>query len=191
MIPVPLSRAPCPPCPTLPVPDPHCTPTERLRGGDAHGLPPALHQRGRAGWGRETGKGQGGSLGQAGPLALRACVARTVGSVPSPSCLCRLPPADMLSLQSQEEVHKKIQHPEVSQDPGASYPLGRGMGTGSVGGGGRWAIAGSPLSLGSLMGPSRPEALLRGQDTKQQTHHLRQLPAEGPGPPGICLAELQ
>lgn len=175
----------------LPVPDLHCTPTERLRGGDAHGLPPALHQRGRAGWGRETGTGQGGSLGQAGPLALRACVARTVGSVPSPSCLCRLPPADMLSLQSQEEVHKKIQHPEVPQDPGASYPLGRGMGTEGVVGGRQMGYCRLPFVPWLLDGTLRPEALLRGQDTKQQTHHLRQLPAEGPGPPRIRLAELQ
>ncbi|XP_043357009.1 ubiquitin carboxyl-terminal hydrolase 2 isoform X2 [Dermochelys coriacea] len=35
------------------------------------------------------------------------------------------------------------------------------------------------------------EALLRGQDTNQQAHHLHQLPAEGPGPAGVCRTELQ
>lgn len=71
-------------------------------------------------------------------------------AVPSPSCLCCLPPADVLSLQSQDKVHKKIQHPEVPQDPGASYPLGRGMGTGAVVGG-RDGLLQAPLCVfGSL-----------------------------------------
>lgn len=53
-LPIPKVRCPCrppAPCPTHPVPDPLCASTERLRGGDPHGLPTALHQRRCAGWG--------------------------------------------------------------------------------------------------------------------------------------------
>lgn len=73
--------------------------------------------------------GAGGLPWQAGPLPLCACVARTVGSALT-LLLVLFSPTDVLSLQSQDKVHKKIQHPEVPQDPGASYPLGRGMGQG-------------------------------------------------------------
>lgn len=57
--------------------------------------------------------------------------------------------------------------------------------------GGRQFLTGSPSNLGSLTQLPRPEALLRGQDTNKQAHHFRQLPAEGSGPPGVCLTELQ
>lgn len=53
----------------------------------------------------------------------------------SPCCLCCLSPTDMLSLQSQDKMHKEIQHPEVPQDPRSSYPSSRGMGQGLVPGG--------------------------------------------------------
>lgn len=138
-------------------------------------------------------RGRGDPWGRLGPFP-SVPVVPGLWAVPSPSCLCRLPPTDVLPLQSQDEVHKKIQHPEVPQDPGAPYPSGRGMGTGTGGCcvGEADGFLQTPLCpLGSLTCSSRPETLLRGQDTKQQTHHVRQLPAEGPGPPGVRLSELQ
>lgn len=93
--------------------------------------------------------GAGGLPWQAGPLPLCACVARTVGSALT-LLLVLFSPTDVLSLQSQDKVHKKIQHPEVPQDPGASYPSGRGMGTGAVVGG-RGGLLQAPLCpFGSL-----------------------------------------
>lgn len=79
-------------------------------------------------------RGRGAPWGRPGPFPSEL-VFPGLWAVPSPSCLCCLPPTDVLSLQSQDKVHKKIQHPEVPQDPGASYPLGRGMGSGAVVGG--------------------------------------------------------
>ena len=89
------------------------------------------------------GMGAGGlALVQAGPLSLPCLCCQDCGlgaqwgwPLLSPSCLCCLSPTDMLSLQSQDKVHKEIQHPEVPQDPGASYPSGGGTGPGGAGGG--------------------------------------------------------
>lgn len=98
-------------------------------------------------WGMGT---DGLALVQSGPLSLHTCVAWWGWPLFSPSCLCCLSPTDMLSLQSQDKVHKEIQHPEVPKDPGASYPSAGGTGQGLVPGRGRWFLMGSSLSLGSL-----------------------------------------
>lgn len=99
------------------------------------------------------------ALVQAGLLSLHAWCCQDCGlsarwgwPLPSPSCSCCLSPTDMLSLQSQDEVHKEIQHPEVPQDPGASYPSSRGKGTGGTGGVG-W---GAGSSLQAPLCPSAP-----------------------------------
>lgn len=144
-IPVPLSLSPCP---TLPVPDPHRTPTERLRGGDTHGLPAALHQRGRAGWGRETGTGQGGSLGQAGPLPLRARGARAVGSALT---LLLVPFASHRRAAAAKPGRGAQKNSASRSSPRSwcSVSFGQRDGDrdgGVLCGGGRWVFADSPLS---------------------------------------------
>lgn len=91
--------------------------TEELRWSDSQRLLETVHKRGCVGWRRETGKTHhpAHSFMKMMRFGLHSCsISLHVFS---------LPHSDMQQMQSQEEMHQKIQHPEVPSDPRASYPF--------------------------------------------------------------------
>lgn len=95
--------------------------TEEFRGSVFEGLPEAVYKRRCAGWRRETGKKH---------VSLHIFINEVLAQLVLPASerrpfipLLFFSISDVQQMQSQAEVHQKVQHSKVPADPRASYPF--------------------------------------------------------------------